>query len=73
MIPWRPLSGLLLISVLSGCWHPMIKPWDRDLLADPRMDPTEPARQLATEAKITFAREAARGGHTLGGGGCGCN
>ncbi len=69
----KGLPALLLAAALAGCWQPNVKPWDRDLLADPRMDPSEPMLERAAEAKVTFAREAARGGHPLGGGGCGCN
>jgi hypothetical protein len=61
------LGGL----VTSGCTS--VKPWQRGTLADPIMradrDPT--GDRLAEH--VFFSREAANGGKSVGGGGCGCN
>jgi hypothetical protein len=50
-----------------------VKPWERDMLARPEMglvpDPAESLRR----GHIFFSKEAALGGGSAGGGGCGCN
>ena len=59
-------------AVLSaGCTA--VKPWQRETLADPIMQPARNPMATAMLDHIYFSREAASGGHTIGGGGCGCN
>ena len=65
---------LLLISVLqTGCTLESVKPWERNLLAEDKMqlipDPTE----NYLDEHIFFSKESAFGGQGVGGGGCGCN
>lgn len=70
------LRGLLLIgcaaaSILAGCAS--VQPWERGRLSDYTMRPDrDPLHDMYME-HIYFTREAAAGGRSIGGGGCGCN
>ena len=61
----------LLLCVLSGCAR--VQPWERDMLADPRMQPDANPVQAGIDDHIYFSKEASSGGRGFGGGGCGCN
>jgi len=50
-----------------------VKPWDRDFLAEDVMRPDRDRLARATREHLWFSREAANGGRSIGGGGCGCN
>jgi hypothetical protein len=50
-----------------------VKPWQRELLADPIMQSDRNPLQTAQLDHVYFSREAATGGRSVGGGGCGCN
>jgi hypothetical protein len=50
-----------------------VKPWQRETLADPIMQPGRNPIAVMQLDHVYFAREAASGGTTVGGGGCGCN
>ena len=67
---------LLLPSLgigLGGCVIFDVKPWERDLLAEERMElPPDPIEDYL-EQHTYFSKEAASGGQGIGGGGCGCN
>jgi hypothetical protein len=63
---------LLGIAFLSGGCA-AVKPWQRGLLADPIMQPDRNPMQAAQIEHVYFSREAASGGRSVGGGGCGCN
>jgi len=71
----KPLAttALLLPLLLSGCSADPVKPWDRDLLAEQKMQLTPDAVEAAFDEQIYYSREAAFGGASIGGGGCGCN
>lgn len=60
-----------LTLLLSGCVS-TVEPWQRGILAKPHMalDPHPLQRTLNTH--IYNSREAASGGDSAGGGGCGC-
>ncbi len=64
--PLSPLDSL-------GKIEPWVKPYERDLLADPIM--SFDRTPLATEylAHVYGVREGSRGGQGGSGGGCGCN
>jgi hypothetical protein len=74
----KPLCPLVLAAVLGGCssltsiYSPP-QPWERDLLAQPKMliggDPVD----SGTDDHIYFSKEASSIGRNIGGGGCGCN
>lgn len=62
---------ILLLPLAGGC--ATVKPWQRETLADPIMQPDRNPIASAQLDHIYFSREAASGGTTVGGGGCGCN
>ncbi len=65
------LSGLLLAALLGGCTT--VQPWERATLADSTMRPDRDPLALALAEHTYFSREAASGGRSVGGSGCGCN
>ncbi len=65
------LGALFLVPLVSGC--ATVKPWQREALADPIMQPGRYPNGAAQLDHVYFSREAASGGSTVGGGGCGCN
>jgi hypothetical protein len=70
------MRGALLLSALaaSGCAviEP-VQPWQRGDLARAEMAFEPDPLQAAYRRHVEFSKEAASGGATLGGGGCGCN
>jgi hypothetical protein len=66
--------GILLICLgLSACSLEPVQPWDRDLLAQKKMQLTADPLETYLDAHIYFSKEASSGGEGVGGGGCGCN
>ena len=61
-------GGLL---VLGGC--ATVRPWDRDLLAQKKMQLVPSPMQHAVDEHVYFSKEGSTGGQDIGGGGCGCN
>lgn len=61
----------LTVLLVSGCAD--VKPWDRDLLAQKKMQLVPSPVDNALDEHIYFSKEAASGGQGVGGGGCGCN
>jgi hypothetical protein len=67
---------LLLLSVLLGvtaCTLEPVQPWDRDLLAEQKMQLAPDPVENFIDEHIYFSKESASGGQGVGGGGCGCN
>ena len=60
-------------AALSGCSNLGVQPWERDLLAKPSMQLSGAALEGGIDDHIYFSKEAATGGRSTGGGGCGCN
>ncbi len=71
----RILLTLLAVTVLSACSsiEPWVKPYERDRLADPIMFLDADPISSAYIYHVYEAREGARGGEGIAGGGCGCN
>jgi uncharacterized protein DUF4266 len=65
------LLGLTLAA--CGCSAPGVKPWQREILARPAMALNAEPIDAAIDDHIYFSKEAASGGRSFGGGGCGCN
>ena len=61
----------LVLPLAGGCTT--VKPWQRETLADPIMQAGRNPIAAAQLDHIYFSREAASGGNSVGGGGCGCN
>ncbi len=60
-------------ALLGGCASMRVKPWDRDLLAQPQMSFDPVPMMTAIDQHIYFSTEGSTGGQEVGGGGCGCN
>jgi hypothetical protein len=58
---------------LSGCSSLGVKPWERDVMAEPDMALDNSPLDSALDDHIYFSKEGSSGGRGFGGGGCGCN
>jgi hypothetical protein len=65
------LLQCVFLLLTTGC--ATVKPWQRESLAEPIMQPDRNPMQVAQLEHVYFSREAASGGRSVGGGGCGCN
>lgn len=65
------VTGVLAVALLSGCAD--VKPWERNILAQPEMRLVPDKLESYVDDHIYFSKEAATGGKGVGGGGCGCN
>jgi hypothetical protein len=67
-------AGVALVAILTtACSGLGVQPWERDLLAKPAMQLSVSPVIDAIDDHISFSKEAATGGRSFGGGGCGCN
>ena len=67
-----PVSfGLVTMLISGGCSS--VKPWEKGYLADYTMKPDRDVLEVVFSEHMWFSREAASGGASIGGGGCGCN
>ena len=64
---------LLCLQLVTACSLERVKPWERDLLAEKKMQLTPSPLEAALDEHIYFSKEASSGGAGVGGGGCGCN
>jgi hypothetical protein len=71
------LAAMVIIAALpaAGCGRlePWVKPYERELLADPIMAANRHPVSAAYLRHVYESREAARGATGGVGGGCGCN
>ncbi len=66
------ILALALASLsMGGC--AVVKPYEREMLADPIMDPNTGFSKLTLRQKFFSTREGSIGGGTGLGGGCGCS
>lgn len=63
---------LLSVLLLTGCIE-TIRPWERDLLAQQKMQLIPDPMDNEVNEKVSFSKEGSSGGQGVGGGGCGCN
>jgi hypothetical protein len=71
---FRRLTLIALLTLLAaGCTAVGVKPWQREILARPEMALNAEPIDAAVDDHIYFSKEAASGGRSFGGGGCGCN
>ncbi|MDR9468007.1 DUF4266 domain-containing protein [Marinospirillum sp.] len=73
MKAYKCLILLVLILVISGCSSWGVKPWERDLLAQQKMQLIAEPVEMGLDDHIYFSKEGSSGGRSFGGGGCGCN
>jgi len=70
-------TSLFLLSVIifniSACSSQPVKPWERDILAQKKMQLDPYPNDAFLDEHVYFSKEASRGGAGVGGGGCGCN
>lgn len=64
---------LLLIPLLGACSLQAVQPWERDLLAERKLQLAPYPVESYLDEHIYFSKEASSGGAGVGGGGCGCN
>jgi hypothetical protein len=57
--------------LILGCAN--VRPWERGILAEPAMQSDPYPIESFMNEHIYFSKEAATGGNSLSGGGCGCN
>ena len=69
---FRPFV-LAIGSLLPCIGCATVNPWQRETLADPILQSDRNVIEMASLDHIFFSREAASGGKSVGGGGCGCN
>jgi len=67
------ISPVIILIILSACSYQPVKPWERDLLAQKKMQLDPYPVDAALDEHTYFSKEASRGGAGVGGGGCGCN
>ena len=65
------LLGLALLQ--AGCAYEPVQPWDKDLLAQKKMQLDAYPLDTYLDEHIYFSKEGSSGGQAVGGGGCGCN
>ena len=64
---------LFAYLALSACSLEPVEPWDRDVLAQKKMQLVPDKLENYADEHIYFSKEASTGGQGVGGGGCGCN
>lgn len=71
----KPILLTLAIAIgvltISGC--AMVKPWEREYLADPIMQFDSNKEEKAVREHFLGTREGSSGSFGVSGGGCGCN
>ena len=67
----KTASILLAILLCSAC--STVQPWEKAHLAKPEMSFGSDRLEARFAAHIYSSKEAAAGGASVGGGGCGCN
>jgi len=67
----KQITLFILMVALTACSG--VKPWERDLLAEKKMQLDPSPLEAAFDEHIYFSKEASSGGAGVGGGGCGCN
>ena len=64
---------MFIVLAVTGCSMQPVQPWERDILAQRKMQLDPYPNDTYLDEHIYFSKEASRGGAGLGGGGCGCN
>jgi len=70
----KNLIILALFSLLvGGCSLQNVQPWERDILAQDKMQLNPYPVDSYLDDHIYYSKESSSGGAGVGGGGCGCN
>ncbi|HLW23363.1 MAG TPA: DUF4266 domain-containing protein [Steroidobacteraceae bacterium] len=72
----QTLIGALLAgaSLMNAACSPLgVRPWQRETLAREEMQLNAEPLDRAIDDHLYFSKEAAAGGRSFAGGGCGCN
>jgi Domain of unknown function (DUF4266) len=69
-LTWAALSSVLVAFALAGC--AAVKPFEREKLSDPIMDPSTHFNKQTLEQKFFSTREGSIACGSGIGGGCGC-
>lgn len=67
------ISLLILLTGLGACQSTPVKPWDKNILAQPAMQFDATDMDLIMEDHFYFSKEGSSGGRGISAGGCGCN
>ena len=67
----RIVSAVFLAAMLMACAN--MKPFEREILSDPIMDPSQGFAKQSVEEKFYSTREGSMGAESGVGGGCGCS
>lgn len=70
---WVLRTVLICILAFSATGCSIVRPWDRDLLAEKKMSLNPSPMVRSIDDHIYFSKEGSTGGSDVGGGGCGCN
>lgn len=70
---WLIRFALLFALLIPAAGCSIVRPWDRDLLAEKKMRFVPSPSLHAIDEHIYFSKEGSMGGADTGGGGCGCN
>lgn len=65
-------KSLLIVATISVISCVAVKPWEREKLADPIMEPKSLVSKQKLDEKFFSSREGSMGGSGGIGGGCGC-
>ncbi len=69
----RITIAVFVLFCLAGCSLQPVRPWERGILAQKKMQIPADKLEAFSDEHIYFSKEAASGGQGIGGGGCGCN
>lgn len=64
---------MFMLLLVSGCSTQVVKPWEKDLLAQKKMQLVANPLEAYLDEHIYYSKESSSGGSGIGGGGCGCN
>lgn len=67
------IVSLGVVCLLSGCSSWGVKPWERNYLAQKKMQLDSHPLDTYLDEHIYYSKESSSGGQGVGGGGCGCN
>jgi hypothetical protein len=67
------IALICFMSLFAGCSSVTVKPWERNLLAQKKMQLITFPLEIYLDEHIYYSKESSSGGSGVGGGGCGCN